>query len=280
MFEKVGAIIPAGGCGKFPGSRVPKILEPLTHWTQSLIAGSVRPVIGAGINTVGIVLNNNRFRQFREDVLNALHEDGIDCSRGHNIHIAHQSWRLGAAQAVELGLHVLPESLHTILVTYADMLLWRPATIRQLVETHLATRAVVSIVALTLRSDTPGAIRNYGRILRDGNGKILDIIEPQQPAMVEPDKVISVNPSLYAFDRWWLLEKLGRIRAVDKGDGFEPEFHLSCLLKIAHDEKAPVAEVPLDDHEEALGVNTLEELEEVAIILAGREQREIQARER
>ncbi|TSA45218.1 hypothetical protein D4R52_02870, partial [bacterium] len=250
----------------------PKILEQLTQWS-SMISKVVGTVVDAGIYTICIVVNGNKFRMFRQGVRDDLDDNGIRVT-SLDIRFAHQHWRLGAAQAVELGLGMLPPEIETVLVTYADMPLWRPETLTGLIKRHFSSKAKISLVSVRLTDTTPATVRRYGRVLRDATGMIVGIIEPTDPLSVDIKSVTTVNPSLYVIDRWWLDENLGDIPACDKGDGYPAEFHMPQLLQLAYKQKALVAELPLADHTEALGANTLEELVEVADILDERESQE------
>lgn len=68
---------------------------------------------------------------------------------------------------------------------------------------------------------------------------------------------------MYVVNTAWINEKLAQIISRNKGDGFDSEFHLPPLVAIAAQQGDRVVEIPLNDKREALGVNSLEEYQEV-----------------
>ena len=92
------------------------------------------------------------------------------------------------------------------------------------------------------------------------NGEPIDIIEPEDD-IKNASEITTVNPSLYVFDRRWLYRNLHKVQPRDRNDGFAAEIYLPPLVGIAHNDGAGVTEVPLEDPNEALGINTKEDLE-------------------
>jgi bifunctional UDP-N-acetylglucosamine pyrophosphorylase/glucosamine-1-phosphate N-acetyltransferase len=165
---------------------------------------------------------------------------------------------LGAGDAVKSALPLLREvGCRDFLVVYADMPLWRPETISALVLEHL--REMPAITMATVALDSKAALRSYGRILRNEQGKIIGVVEPAD-ATEEQLRTTTVNPSLYVFRREWFAENIGRVRPRERGDGYPPEIYLPPLVALAHEQGQRVAEFPIQDPTETLGVNTLAEL--------------------
>lgn len=259
MFDRVSAIIPAGGCGELNGRGIPKVLEELPNG-RSILGQVLTTVMAAGIKTTVVVVNNYKFQERIEAHLEA---------EGFTAHVTYalQHWRLGAAEAVAIGLEKLPDEIESVLVAYADMPLWREVTLRCLIGLHLETQAKVSMVTIRLDERTPESIRKFGRIVKDTTGRIIDIVEPQDEIAFNSALASSVNPSLYLFDREWLGRNLHRLEAYSKGDGFPNEFRLPPLVLYASRDGVGVRELHLNDPLEALGVNTPADLEEVSKVL-------------
>ena len=83
----------------------------------------------------------------------------------------------GTGRAVEVGLNALDDagtsSAGTVLVTYGDVPLLRPETLRELMAFHEEGQAT-AVTVLTTHIDEPGA---YGRIVRNQAGEVTAIVE-------------------------------------------------------------------------------------------------------
>ena len=257
-FTRVAAIVPAGGSGDLDG--MPKILHPLPNG-RSILGQVLFTIKTAGFKTVVVVVNNYRFQEQTE-----LHlaEEGFSDS----LIFGSQHWRFGAGESVAIGLEKLPANqIDTILVAFADMPMWKPETIKKLLEAHQEAGGAVTLASIKLTESTPETIKRYGRVLRNVNGEPIDIIEPEDD-IKNASEITTVNPSLYVFDRRWLYRNLHKVQPRDRNDGFAAEIYLPPLVGIAHNDGAGVTEVPLEDPNEALGINTKEDLELVAKIMA------------
>lgn len=249
----VAAIVPAAGWG-FLKPGFPKILEDLNGKTiLHTVLGTL--LDNSFVSEIVIVVNPNNYGPQIEAV----------CS-GLPVRIAYQEKRTGAAGAVACALPLVSQYDHVV-VTYADMPLWRAQTMRMLVAKHLAENATISMVTVTLNGSH--RLDRYGRVARDEKGQILAVFEPDELTGFDLSLARTVNPSLYCFERRWLETHIPSIEPVSK-DGFEPELHVPRLIPMAHDQDRKILEVPLADETEALGVNTLSELLDVREILAAR----------
>jgi bifunctional UDP-N-acetylglucosamine pyrophosphorylase/glucosamine-1-phosphate N-acetyltransferase len=260
--NKVACVIPAAGYGSVcPVRSSPKILADLGD--EVMLNRIINTVMEADFADSLIVVTGNG--HYGEQVREALK------SVGHpKLKIVIQHERRGAGDAVAKALpHLNGES--NVLVTFGDMPLWRAQTFRMLVKAHLEHGAA-AISMVTLRVQQGHRTEKYGRIVRDGAGRILAALEPSELAGRQLPGAAFVNPSLYVFDRNWLARRLPDVPLTDKGDGFPAELHLPKLLPLAHDEGVNIVEVPLMDASEALGVNIPEELDEVRGVLRVREE--------
>lgn len=271
METQVGVIVVAAGHGTLrPG--VSKLTATVDASSDTSMLGQILRTVNTvkGLWPRWLVLNS----RFRSQIDAALERDGVG---GYSI--MHQHVRRGAADAVRLVMEHERAAWRgdAFLVVYGDMPLWRPETLRRLVEVHQCPtsahlpRPVISMVTVRVGSaETPRILERYGRVFRDAEGRIVNVVEPGDARASDLALTTSVNPSLYVFDRAWFLKRYDRIRPYPRADGHGDEFHLPPLLAIAAEEGAPVAELVVDDPEEALGVNTAEELVEVRAIIARR----------
>ncbi|HEV8601179.1 MAG TPA: sugar phosphate nucleotidyltransferase [Patescibacteria group bacterium] len=262
MNNKVACVIPAAGWGSVcPVRSSPKVLADLGD--EIMLDRIINTVLEADVaDSLVVVIGNGRYGEQVRAALKGNHYG--------KLHIVTQPERRGAADAVAKALPYLNGESH-VLVTFGDMPLWRAETFKALIKAHLDHgQAAISMV--TLRVKEGHRTEKYGRIVRDSSGRILAALEPSELAGRELPGAAFVNPSLYVFERSWLMKRLPDIPPTDKGDGFPAELHLPKLLPLAHDEGVNIVEVPLEDPSEALGVNVPEELDEVRAILRVREE--------
>jgi bifunctional N-acetylglucosamine-1-phosphate-uridyltransferase/glucosamine-1-phosphate-acetyltransferase GlmU-like protein len=226
-----------------------------------MISRVVKVVKLAGVTgSIVVVVGDDQKNPYAGQIREAL------C--GHtDLKFAVQPNRYGAADAVARGIAQLNGERH-ILVSFADMPLWRPGTLKQLVESHLRSCAIVSMV--TLHPPEGHRTERYGRIAYDSHGGILAAFEPSELKPGQLKGAVSVNPSLYVFERGWFEANWRQIPPVSKQDGFPSEYHLPKLLPIAHGQGICINHVDLEDPGEALGVNTAEELAEVREVISRR----------
>jgi bifunctional UDP-N-acetylglucosamine pyrophosphorylase/glucosamine-1-phosphate N-acetyltransferase len=158
------------------------------------------------------------------------------------------------AQQAATGAHA-PQ---TILVTYGDTPLVRAETLRRLLAEH--ERSGAALTFLTGQSTEPN---DYGRVLRDGEGRVRGIVEAQHAT---PDElaIAEVNSGIYAFDADWLWSRLTALQPHSNG-----EYYLTDLVGVAVREGQPVATYSVA-LAETMGVNDRVALAEAERILRER----------
>lgn len=250
----------------------PKLVEHVDGMTQMSMIGQVLRTAMAVGDPIVVVLND----RFAEQVLDAMRRDCPALCSGemrHLLHICYQAERRGAADAVRRAVTevVVPLGVPSFLVMYGDMPLWRPDTMRRLWSVHREQGAALSMVSVDIgRGSTPQTLERYGRVLKDAAGRIVNVIEPGETMDADVLMTTTVNPSLYVFDTAWFSGMVSRIPPHPRPDGYGDELHLPPLTRIAAEHGVAIAELPLDDPEEALGVNTPEEMEEIRQIVRRR----------
>jgi bifunctional UDP-N-acetylglucosamine pyrophosphorylase/glucosamine-1-phosphate N-acetyltransferase len=193
----------------------------------------------------------------REQVRAAIH---FDPPTGEP-HWILQEPQLGTGDAVRAAretLTSLPTPPATILVLYGDTPLVRAETLRALLAEH--ERANATLTFLTGIADRP---TDYGRVIRDEEGRIAGIVEtrhatPEQLALPE------VNSGIYCFQADWLWSRLDRLEPHENG-----EYYLTDLIEVAVREGAPLATIS-GSIEETGGVNDRVQLAEAARVLRER----------
>ncbi len=170
-----------------------------------------------------------------------------------------QAEQLGTGHATEVGLAALQVGDDDVIVVMpGDMPLLRAATLGQLVEYHESSGAVATVVTAVV-ADPAG----YGRIKRDGD-IVVGIVEE---ADATPDEVAinEVNTSVYAFTAAALRANL---RHLDTANA-QGEQYLTDVIGSLTAAGESVAALTIDAAE-AMGVNTVAQLESVAKTLSAR----------
>jgi len=152
----------------------------------------------------------------------------------------HQAEQHGTGHAVRLAMANVPDGAR-VLVLLGDVPLIRAETVRPLAE----TAAPLAVLAADL-ADPHG----YGRVLRDGNGRVRAIVEEKDcdPAQ---RAIATVNTGIIAADaarlRGWLAEL--------RNDNAQREYLITDVFANAAAEGAPAVVVACGDANEAFGAN-------------------------
>ncbi|MCS7054892.1 MAG: bifunctional UDP-N-acetylglucosamine diphosphorylase/glucosamine-1-phosphate N-acetyltransferase GlmU [Thermoflexales bacterium] len=223
-------VVLAAGAGTRMKSKRPKILHSLGG----------RPLIDHCITTAAQATGNVPIVVVGHDA------EAVRAAIGERAVFASQAELLGTGHAL-MQAEAYAADAPQVVVTYGDMPLLRPETLRQLIA--LRERHGAAITMLTLTSDNP---RGFGRVIRDAQGeRVLAIIEeiactPAQLAIRE------LNAGAYCFDGRWLWGALKRIRPnPQKG-----EYFLTDLIEIAVADGREVRALVTDDRDECIGINT------------------------
>ena len=170
-----------------------------------------------------------------------------------------QSEQLGTGHAAAIGLSALMvEPEDTVIVLPGDMPLLRSEALRALVTHHIDSEARASVCTAIMDDPT-----GYGRIKRTGD-RVVAIVE-QADATPEEATIREVNTSVYVFNAGQLRELLGRLETANA----QGEQYLTDVVGMLASADEMVAAFAVDS-EDAMGVNTLEQLAEAANVLESR----------
>jgi bifunctional UDP-N-acetylglucosamine pyrophosphorylase/glucosamine-1-phosphate N-acetyltransferase len=230
----------AAGIGTRMKSATPKHLHPILG--RRLVDWVVDAARGAGVERV-VVVASPQTSSLLEGVEIALQEEPR-----------------GTGDAVRSARAALEGFGGDVLVLNGDVPALRSETIRALVETHRAAGA-----AATVLSFEPADAGAYGRIVRDGDGRLARIVEA---ADASPDELAlgEVNSGIYVFraDKLWpALERLDAHNA-------QSELYVTDTLGLLVADGETCAVQLANDPFEAEGVNTRVELAAAAASLRDR----------
>jgi bifunctional UDP-N-acetylglucosamine pyrophosphorylase/glucosamine-1-phosphate N-acetyltransferase len=236
----VAAVVLAAGEGKRMRSDRAKVLHEMAG--RSLLAHVFDRLDEMGITRRVVIVGHGR-----QEVVVAFGD--------RDVQFAVQEEQLGTAHAFEQALPALGAFRGTVLVLCGDMPLLTAGTLRELLETHHRKEAAATVLSADLEDPS-----GYGRVLRDGSGDILRIVE-HRDASEQERRVREINTAIYAFAYPEVAELLEHI---DR-DNRQGEFYLTDVVALLRAQGRPVAVVKCADPREALGVNTEEQLEEAAL---------------
>jgi bifunctional UDP-N-acetylglucosamine pyrophosphorylase / glucosamine-1-phosphate N-acetyltransferase len=170
-----------------------------------------------------------------------------------------QEPQLGTGDAVRTALTAIgSDAPETILVLYGDTPLIRAETLRALLDEHARSSAT-----LTFLTGIATGYTDYGRVLRDAEGRVRGIVEVRH-ASPEELAIPEVNSGIYCFQTEWLAGRLNQLEPHPNG-----EYYLTDLVEVAVREGRPVSTVSASLDETA-GVNDRVQLAAAERILRGR----------
>jgi bifunctional UDP-N-acetylglucosamine pyrophosphorylase/glucosamine-1-phosphate N-acetyltransferase len=239
-----GVVLAAGKGVRMKSTR-PKVLHSVCG--LPMLAHAIHALRDAGIPRIVVVVpaGNERSPEFR-------------AAAGPRAKLVSQDAPRGTADAL-LAARSVCGAARKILLTYADVPLVRPETIRRMVDAH--TRAGSAITMLTARVDEP---RGLGRVIRANDGSVTAVVEEKDanPATLA---VREINSGCYAFDAPWIWATLPRIRRSRSG-----EFYLTDAVAYTIDAGRPVAAIVADDPQEVAGVNDRVQLAQAEAVMRRR----------
>jgi bifunctional UDP-N-acetylglucosamine pyrophosphorylase/glucosamine-1-phosphate N-acetyltransferase len=174
---------------------------------------------------------------------------------GASVEYVTQPQVLGTGDAVSRAVACLEGQAEHILAQNADVPLVRLESVQRLVKCHTSESRM-----MTLLTVAGVQTRDLGRVLRDGKGQVMDIVEAAdwKGPLDEPAEV---NVGVYCFDASWVSENLERIEPSPKG-----EKYLTSLVAMGSAHGDSIQGITAEDASEMLGVNNRVQLAQVEAI--------------
>ena len=233
--QKLGVILLAAGQGTRMKSALPKVLHPLAGrplflhalgTAQRLAPACVAIVIGHGAESVRQAYN------------------------GAAVAWAIQEKQLGTGHAVLCAKQLFADFSGDLLILSGDVPLIKEETLRAMFEQHRSQKAAVTLLSASLNQP-----KGYGRVVRDGAGRVTGIVEEKDATDVQR-QIREVNAGVYVTSSSFLFAALGAV----KNDNQQGEYYLPDIVAIALDQGKIIETVQVADAREMMGVNTREEL--------------------
>lgn len=248
MPQQTAVVVLAAGAGTRMRSKTPKVLHSLAG--RSMLAHALHAANEIDPEYLITVVGHDR-----EQVGAAVTEVAAELGRG--ITSALQEEQLGTGHAVQCALQALPADFAgDLVVTSADVPLLDGHTLVALLDEHRSYSERSAVTVLTFVPDDPNG---YGRIVRDANGQLVEIVE-HTDATPEQTAITEVNSGVYAFDATVLRTMIGRLSTSNA----QHELYLTDVLRLAHEAGHPVHGARLVDAAKVTGVNDRVQMSEAA----------------
>jgi bifunctional UDP-N-acetylglucosamine pyrophosphorylase/glucosamine-1-phosphate N-acetyltransferase len=238
----LSVIVLAAGLGTRMRSEVPKVLHPLCG----------KPVLHYVLEALSPLKPEEIIV-----VVNKSHKELKDYL-GERVKIAIQDKALGTGHALKAGLKELKDS-GTVLVINGDTPLIKAETLKTFIKLHSKDRN-----SLSLLSFFPSDPSAYGRIIRNGNGKVIAIKE-KTDLTPEELNIREVNSGIYLMEP----HVLSLVNLIKKNP-LKGEYYLTDIVSITIKKGLKVDAYCLGDETEFMGINTRKELSTASAIMRKR----------
>ena len=240
------AIVLAAGKGTRMKSDLPKVLHEVCG--QSMVEHVFEAIREAGVSRIiGVI--GHKAELMREKL-------------GHHadVEFALQAEQNGTGHAVKMTAPLLEDYKGPILVLAGDTPLLRAESLKGLLD-ELTDNGAVAVVGSAVTDNNQG----LGRIVRDSTGAFTSIVE-EKDADVQQRQIKEINTGCYAFDAKSLFEALAEVKPLNT----QGEYYLTDCPEILRKQGRKVLAAARLDINEAMGVNTQEQLAAVAEVINSR----------
>jgi len=171
----------------------------------------------------------------------------------------------GTGHAMQVARRAIRKSAKFALVLPGDAPLLLPETLAALLDAHQRGEAAATLLSAELNDPT-----DYGRVLRDSEGRVQAIVE-EKAATPEQRAIREVNSSIYCFT----LEKLWPALNALRPANFHRELYLTDAIGLMRQRNERVLAYVAPDANEILGCNTRAHLADVDRVLRARKAAEL-----
>lgn len=166
-----------------------------------------------------------------------------------------QDQQLGSGHAVQICEPVLKNKAEIFLLIFGDSPLWSPESFLGLIEAHQKGAFDLTIASV---KEMPEYFKDRARIIRDKAGNLL-ALRKLKSCSEEDLKSKEFNADIFICSNNWLWEVL---ELLDNHNVYG-EYNLSDIVELSIKHSKMVQAIPIENWWEALGVNTMEQLQRV-----------------
>lgn len=231
------ALILAGGKGTRMESNIPKVLHEICG--KPMIFYTIDNLQKIGILDLYVILS------YKATEVKAKIKKYCNCK------FTYQHKPYGTGHAIYCSIPLIDSyKKHLFIVNGDDSAFYSKDTLINFLDSHIKTRAMVSVITLKLTGEN-----QYGKIFRGKDGRFINLLEDDKYRKSKA-KSEEINCGAYIFDKRWLADHVDLIEPNTKD-----EYNLTELLNIAGKKGTIVNLFSLKDRDEWVGINTLKELE-------------------
>jgi phosphomannomutase/choline kinase len=187
-------------------------------------------------------------------------QDDVRAHLGPKFNYIVQEEALGTGHAMLQASRALKDFSGNILILYGDTPLFRPDSIRGLLNRHQLQKADLTLLTANVDRKLP-----YGRIIRDAAGQIIDVIEDTE-ASPDVRQIRELNVGAYVVNAGVIAVALESLTPSPR-DG---EYRLTDCVHQLIRSGLRVVNYQLYDQDEVQGINTAQDLEHAEFILQKR----------
>jgi bifunctional UDP-N-acetylglucosamine pyrophosphorylase/glucosamine-1-phosphate N-acetyltransferase len=241
MNERIGVVVLAAGKGSRMKSDLPKVMHELKG--KPMVDHVVSNIESSGCCEQPVVIVTPD---------HTMVEDAL----GSRARYAPQDKQLGTGHAVRCAEETLRGTVDHVIALYGDMPYLSGASIAKLVDLHVSSGTVMSMLTATTPDfeDWRASFTRFGRIVRNDDGSFERIVE-YKDATEEEREIRELSTCYFCFQSEWLWDHL----AMLKNNNAQEEYYLVDLVKMAKDEGEDIASMEIDLRE-VIGVNTQDDL--------------------
>lgn len=239
--KQVASVILAAGKGTRMKSRLPKVLHRVCG--KPMLEHVILSACEAGVDR-NIVVVGHEADMVREAV-------------GLEVEWIYQSEQLGTGHAVMQAEQVLAGFSGNILVLCGDTPLVTSGTLTRLLETHESQGYAATVLTAVMEDPT-----GYGRIVRDQNGQMREIVEHKDATAAQLE-INEVNTGIYCFRGPELFAGLKEINPVNA----QGEYYLTDVLAVLNKKGGAVGAQKAAEALETMGINSRVQLAEAEKIM-------------
>lgn len=232
------ALILAAGKGKRMKSDLPKILHKLNG--RYIIDYVIESARKAGLDHQILVIGHQA-----EMVRKVLADRKVE--------FVLQAEQLGTGHAVMVAEPNLDQFDGDLVILCGDMPLVKAETIQRLIDERQRLGAAAIVLSAVL--DDPGS---YGRIVRNENGLVTEIVE-YRDANASTKKIREINTGAYCFDWNELRPVLHQL----SDDNDQKEYYLTDSISILAGMGKKIGALIVSDPSEGCGVNSIDQLKDL-----------------
>ncbi|MGC9070385.1 MAG: bifunctional UDP-N-acetylglucosamine diphosphorylase/glucosamine-1-phosphate N-acetyltransferase GlmU [Elusimicrobiales bacterium] len=243
MKSDKAALILAAGLGTRMKSDIPKVLHLFDG--IPLVFHIIRKIINLGIKDV-IVVVGYKGEMVKDYIEKEFSNSQLDLS------FVHQRLLKGSGRAVYDASQEI-KKFNSVLVISGDVPLVEEKTLKSMI--RIFETGNFDAVVLSCEVKEP---KNYGRIIRNFDGRVISITEADELSDSQKD-INEINAGIYIFKTASLLDAVSRLRPKGK----KKEYYLTDAIENIYKSGGKVDAFKINDEIEVSGANSKSELIEL-----------------